>query len=73
MRLITLFPFLLKIVDENVRLLSTQQQLEAEADGKITFFGLSVNETIRLCIINGMSKRADKVKSDFKVPDKRQV
>ncbi|KAL0062112.1 Vacuolar protein sorting-associated protein 16 [Marasmius tenuissimus] len=59
------------VVDENVRLLSTQQQLEAEADGKITFFGLSVNETIRLCITNGMSKRADKVKSDFKVPDKR--
>uniref|UniRef100_A0A0W0FT65 Putative vacuolar protein sorting 16 isoform 1 n=1 Tax=Moniliophthora roreri TaxID=221103 RepID=A0A0W0FT65_MONRR len=59
------------MVDESARLLTTQQQLEAEADGKITFFGLSVNETIRTCIINGMMKRADKLKSDFKVPDKR--
>ncbi|KAL0578223.1 Vacuolar protein sorting-associated protein 16 [Marasmius crinis-equi] len=59
------------MVDENVRLLSAQQQLEAEADGKVSFFGLSVNETIRLCILNGMSKRADKLKTDFKVPDKR--
>lgn len=58
-------------MDEYSRLLNTQQQLEKEADGKISFFGLSVNETIRICLINGMSKRADKIKSDFKVPDKR--
>ncbi|KAF9262262.1 vacuolar assembling/sorting protein VPS16 [Marasmius fiardii PR-910] len=59
-----------RMVDENVRLLTTQQQLETEADGKV-FFGLSVNETIRVCILNGMLKRADKLKTDFKVPDKR--
>ncbi|OBZ67332.1 Vacuolar protein sorting-associated protein 16 [Grifola frondosa] len=59
------------MMDESARLLTLQQQLEKEADGKIPFFGLSVNETIRTCLINGMSKRADKVKSDFKVPDKR--
>lgn len=58
-------------MEEYSRLLNTQQQLEKEADGKISFFGLSVNETIRICLINGMSKRADKIKSDFKVPDKR--
>ncbi|KAK7034490.1 Vacuolar protein sorting-associated protein 16 [Paramarasmius palmivorus] len=61
----------MSMADESARLLSTQQQLEAETDGKITFFGLSVNETIRTCIVNGMVKRADKMKSDFKVPDKR--
>lgn len=61
------------MMDESVRLLTLQQQLEKEADGKIVFFGLSVNETIRTCLLNGMSKRADKVKSDFKVPDKRYV
>ena len=61
------------MVDENVRLLTLQQTLEKEADGKIIFFGLSVNETIRVCLLNGMSKRADKIKSDFKVPDKRCV
>lgn len=61
------------MMDESSRLLNLQQQLEKEADGKVAFFGLSVNETIRVCIVNGMAKRADKVKSEFKVPDKRFV
>ena len=61
------------MADEYARLLATQQQLEKEADGKISFFGQSVNETIRTCLINGMAKRADKLKADFKVPDKRYV
>jgi len=61
------------MMDESVRLLTFQQQLEKETDGKIPFFGLSINETIRICLLNGMSKKADKVKSDFKVPDKRCV
>jgi len=59
------------MMDESVRLLSCQQQLEKETDGKITFFGTSVTETIRICLLNGMSRRADKIKSDFKVSDKR--
>ncbi|KAL5523006.1 VPS16 [Sanghuangporus sanghuang] len=60
-----------KMMDENVRLLTFQQQLEKEADGKFSFFGLSVSETIRTCLLNGMAKRAEKVRTDFKVPDKR--
>lgn len=60
-------------MDESVRLLTLQQQLEKESDGKIAFFGLSINETLHTCIVNGMAKRADKIKSDFKVPDKRLV
>jgi hypothetical protein len=60
-----------KMTDENARLLTLQQQLEKDADGKIAFFGSSVNETIRICLVNGMSKKADKIKADFKVPDKR--
>ncbi len=59
------------MMDESGRLLTTQQTLEKEADGKINFFGLSVNDTLRTLILNGMSKRADRIKSDFKVPDKR--
>jgi hypothetical protein len=59
------------MMDEASRLLVFQQQLEKESDGKVTFFGLSVNETIRTCLLNGMSKKADKAKADFKVPDKR--
>ncbi|KAH7906991.1 vacuolar assembling sorting protein VPS16 [Hygrophoropsis aurantiaca] len=60
-----------KMTDESTRLLAFQQQLEKEADGKVTFFGLSVSETIRTCLLNGMAKKADRVKADFKVPDKR--
>ena len=60
------------MMDESARLLTLQQQLENETDGKIKYFGLSVSETIRMCILNG-SKKAEKVKSDFKVADKRFV
>jgi hypothetical protein len=63
--------YIIQMMDESARLLAFQQQLEKEADGKISFFGLSVNETIKECIVNRMSKRADKIKSDFKVPDRR--
>lgn len=63
----------MQMMDESVRLLTFQQQLEKEADGKVPFFGLSVNETMRVCLLNGLSKRADKVKADFKVPDKRSA
>ena len=59
------------MMDENAKLLTLQQQLEKDAEGRIDFFGLSVNETIRTCLINGMSKKADSVKDTFKVPDKR--
>ncbi|KAI0266050.1 vacuolar assembling/sorting protein VPS16 [Gloeopeniophorella convolvens] len=60
-----------KMTDEYSKLLAFQQTLEKEASERIEFFGLSVDETIKKCLLNGMSKRADKLKSDFKVPDKR--
>ncbi|TFK72107.1 vacuolar assembling/sorting protein VPS16 [Pluteus cervinus] len=60
-----------KMMDESHRLLTYQQVLEKETDGKVPFFGLSIIETIRTCLLNGMGKRADKIKGDFKVPDKR--
>ena len=59
------------MMDEYSRLLAFQQTLEKESTDKIEFFGLSVDVTIKKCLLNGMSKRADKLKSDFKVPDKR--
>ena len=62
-----------EMVDENARLFTLQQQLEKDTGGRINFFGLSVNETIRTCLVNGMSKEADNVKGAFKVPDKRCV
>ena len=59
------------MVDENTKLFVLQQQLEKDAEGRINFFGLSVNETIRTCLVNGIPKKADNVKDSFKVPDKR--
>ncbi|GAA5989686.1 hypothetical protein JCM10908_000587 [Rhodotorula pacifica] len=61
-----------KMVHDQVRLLVLQQQLEQESTvaGR-TFVGLSVNETIRQCLLVGLEKKADKARSDFKVPDKR--
>ena len=61
------------MTDESVRLLTLQRQLEKEAKGKVEFFGASVNETMRRCILNDLSKWADKIKADFRVPDKRLV
>ena len=58
-------------MDEYSRLLAFQQSLEKETTDKIEFFGLSVDETINKCLLNGMTKRADKLKSEFKVSDKR--
>ncbi|KAF6745417.1 vacuolar assembling/sorting protein VPS16 [Ephemerocybe angulata] len=60
-----------KMMDDYGRLLSAQHQLDMENDGRISSFGLSLNETIRLCLVNGMARKADKLKSDFKIPDKR--
>jgi vacuolar protein sorting-associated protein 16 len=59
------------MMDEYSRLLAFQQTLEKETTDKIEFFGLSVDETIKKCLLNGMFKRADRLKSDFRVPDKR--
>jgi hypothetical protein len=61
------------MTDENVRLLNFQLQLEKEDESRTPFFGLSVNETIRTCLLNGLGKRAEKVKADFKVSDKRYI
>lgn len=47
--------------------------LEKETDGKIPFVGLSVIETIRTCLLNEMSKRAEKARSDFKALDEWYV
>jgi hypothetical protein len=61
------------MIDDQLRLMAYQLTLEKEADGRKTFFGLSVNGTISQCLIGGWPKKADKLKSDFKVPDKRCV
>ncbi|CAG8511137.1 12226_t:CDS:10 [Acaulospora morrowiae] len=58
-----------KAIDENIRLLQVQSQLEKELEQPLV--GLSLSETIHKCIILNNSSKASKLKSDFKVPDKR--
>ncbi|KAH7345376.1 vacuolar assembling/sorting protein VPS16 [Rhizoctonia solani] len=60
-----------KAMDDSVRLLTFQQQLEKDLEGRVEVVGLSVNATIRVCLMNGQPKKAEKVRGDWKVPDKR--
>lgn len=58
------------MMDEYSRLLGVQEQVEKES-ANVKVFGLGLNETMRVCLMNGLGKRAEKLKSDFRVPDKR--
>ncbi|KAG9123695.1 hypothetical protein FRC07_014241 [Ceratobasidium sp. 392] len=60
-----------KAMDDSVRLLTYQQQLEKDFEGRVECAGLSVNETIRICLVNGQPRKAEKVRAEWKVPDKR--
>lgn len=57
-------------VDNQILLLEEQIELD-EAVGKKLFFGTSISDTIYNCIMVGQTKRASKLKQDFKIPDKR--
>ncbi|KAG1449678.1 hypothetical protein G6F56_008574 [Rhizopus delemar] len=58
-----------KAVDEAIKLL--QYQTTLEKDTQQSFTGLSVSETIYKCTTLNYHNKASKVKTDFKVPDKR--
>lgn len=60
-----------KMVEERVRLLTVQQALGKEVEGRKDLVGLSVNETIRQLVVLGLRKQADRVRTEFKVPEKR--
>lgn len=59
------------MTDDSLKLLAFQQQLEKDVDGSVTFVGLSVSETVHACVIAGLTKKAERVRTDFKIPDKR--
>lgn len=61
------------MTEEHVKLLILQQTLESESPNQRKYVGLSVNDTIRTCIADGLEKRVDKIKKDFAVPEKRSV
>ncbi|GAA5824145.1 hypothetical protein JCM11251_001539 [Rhodosporidiobolus azoricus] len=59
-----------KMTDDHLRLLVFQQTLEQENVGK-SFVGLSVNGTIRACVLNGLEKKAEKIRKEWGVTEKR--
>jgi hypothetical protein len=59
------------MVEDALRLLKAQQAMEKETEHRFTFVGLSVNDTISHLLLNRLAKKADKIRSDFKVSDKR--
>lgn len=63
------YAFEAKITDEQVKLLVAQLSLEKELSQ--SFVGLPVSETITKLLLLGNTSKASKIKSDFKVPEKR--
>ncbi|KAG8842157.1 hypothetical protein FRB91_004386 [Serendipita sp. 411] len=59
------------MVEESARLLALQQTLEKDVDGKAAFVGLSVSDTIMLCIQCGLGKRAERMRGEWKVSDRQ--
>ncbi|PWN40711.1 hypothetical protein IE81DRAFT_325313 [Ceraceosorus guamensis] len=60
-----------KLAEEDVRLLGFQAAMEREEGGRSTWLGCSLAETIRQLLIRGDNKRAEKLRSDFKLTDAR--
>ncbi|KAJ1556883.1 hypothetical protein HK096_010294, partial [Nowakowskiella sp. JEL0078] len=63
------FAFENKITEEQCKLLEIQTQLEKDTGH--SFLELSLSETVFKCLFLGHSTKAAKIKSDFKIPDKR--
>lgn len=59
-----------KCVEEHIKLLRIQHELEA-ATGQAIFVDSSVSDTICTCLVLGNNRAAEKLRSDFKVPEKR--
>ncbi|KAI5284783.1 hypothetical protein KEM54_001073 [Ascosphaera aggregata] len=57
-------------LSEAAQLLKVQQGLAKDIADNVDFVGLSVNETIYRLIKGGFMKRANKMQSEFKVPEK---
>lgn len=59
------------MVEDAQRLLILQEAYERELAHKFKFTGLSVDEFIHRLLIEGFGKHAERVRADWKVPDKR--
>lgn len=64
------------MIADQIKLLAFQQTLDQESGTAATsrsYIGLSLNETIKSCIVAGLEKKAEKLRSEWKVSDKRFV
>ncbi len=61
--------FLAKATEDQIKLLLIQKDVQTECPE--IFVGLSVTETVEKLIIVGNMKRVAKLRSEFKIPDKR--
>jgi len=61
------------MAEDAKRLLVLQLAYEREIEHKFQFAGLSVNDFIYTLLCEGFGKRAEKVRADWRVPDKRLV
>lgn len=57
--------------DDAARLLQMQAGYEAEAEHRVALRGLSVSDTAAALITHGLGKRADALRTAFRVPDRR--
>lgn len=60
-------------MEDYTKLLTLQSNFEKESTQRKDWIGLSVNETIRQCILIGWHEKSEKLRNDFKVSDKRLV
>jgi hypothetical protein len=59
-----------KLVTEASQLLKTQEALDKDLADNSEYLGLSLNETVYGLVRAGYSKRAQKIQSEFKMPEK---
>jgi hypothetical protein len=59
------------MAEDAARLLNLQLAYERELEHKFPFAGLSVNDFCSKLLMEGFAKRAERVRADWKVPDKR--
>ncbi|KAI8320114.1 vacuolar protein sorting-associated protein [Martensiomyces pterosporus] len=59
-----------KAMDTQVRLAQSQHQIEQEMAGEV-FVGLTLNETLAKCIVKGNYTRANKLRNEYKIPERR--
>ncbi|GES63850.1 vacuolar protein sorting vps16 [Aspergillus terreus] len=59
-----------KLLSESSHLLKAQEGLDKDLSDRTEFLGLSLNETVYRLIRAGYGKRAQKIQSEFKMPEK---